>query len=65
MRREEVPDEDRPVSNLCDREGCCEETTVFARDGPCMIEDVKCGGADRNASEDLEGQAKRGTVYFS
>ena len=64
MNREDVPDEDRPVANLCDREKGCEETTVFARDVPCTIEDVKCGSSDRNVSEDMSGQAKRGTVYF-
>lgn len=52
------------MANLCDREEDCEETTVFARDGPCTIEDVECGSADRSISEDLDGKTKRSTVYF-
>lgn len=55
MNCEDVPDEDRPVANLCDGEDDCEEMAVSARDGPCTIENVECRSADRNVSEDLGG----------
>lgn len=64
MNCEDVPDEDRPMANLCGREENWEETTISTRDGPCAIEDVECRRADSNVSQDLRGQDKRSTVYF-